>query len=279
MPLRYRRALRERDYTLVDSERFKGKNVLITGGGSGFGRAAAHRFLADGADHIFLVDKREDRLAQVSREIASLGGRATSIKAELSQSAECRRCIDEAVAEDGKLDILISNAAAWTDEPFLEMKEESWDIVLAVNLTASFLLGQSAARVMKERGGGAIIYTASISSLGASIGFGHYGVTKAGIVNLAQTMAIELAPYNIRVNCVSPGPANTQQSRDIVGDETMKKFLESFPVVPLGGRLIEPEQIAAAMAYLASDDAAMVTGHNLIVDGGITAHTYSIPEA
>ena len=263
----------------MDGERFRGKNVLITGGGSGIGRAAAHRFVAEGVDHVFLVDKRAERLARVAREIADRGNRATTIQAELSQSDECRRCVDTAVAEDGKLDILISNAAAWTAEPFLEMKDESWALVLAVNLTASFLLGQSAARVMKGQGGGAIVYTASISSLGASVEFAHYNATKAGIVNLAKTMAIELAPDNIRVNCVSPGPANTQQSRDIVGDETIVKFTESFPAVPLGQRLIEAEEVAAAMAFLASADASMVTGHNLVVDGGVTAHAYSIPEA
>ena len=137
----------------MDGERFRGKNVLITGGGSGIGRAAAHRFVAEGVDHVFLVDKRAERLARVAREIVDRGNRATTIQAELSQSDECRRCVDTAVAEDGKLDILISNAAAWTAEPFLEMKDESWALVLAVNLTASFLLGQSAARVMKGQGG------------------------------------------------------------------------------------------------------------------------------
>ena len=179
---------------------------------------------------------------------------------------------------DGKLDILVSNAAAWSEEPFLDMAEASWDRVIAVNLKASFLLGQRAARAMKERGGGVILYTASISSLGASQLFAHYGVSKAGIVNLVQNMAIELAPANIRVNCVSPGPANTQQSLDIVGEERMAEFRSRFPLVPLGERLVEPEEIAAAMAFLASEDASFITGQNLIVDGGLTAHAYSIPE-
>jgi NAD(P)-dependent dehydrogenase (short-subunit alcohol dehydrogenase family) len=150
--------------------------------------------------------------------------------------------------------------------------------VLAVNLTASFLLGQGAARVMKDQGGGVILYTASISSLGASVGFTHYGVAKAGIVNLVQNMAIELAPYRIRVNCISPGPTDTQQSVDIVGADTMEKFRKDFPVVPLERRLGRPEEMAAAFTFLASDDASYITGHNLVVDGGLTAHAYSIPE-
>jgi len=258
--------------------RLNGKNAIVTGGGSGFGRATAHRFIKEGASNVFLVDRRPERLEKVQKEIADLGGRATTIEADLAIAEDCARVIATANKTDGRIDILVSNAAAWTEEPFLEMKKESWDKVIAVNLTASFLLGQGAARVMKDHGGGVILYTASISSLGASVDFTHYGVTKAGIVNLVQNMAIELAPYNIRVNCISPGPADTQQSLDIVGAETMEKFRKDFAVVPLGRRLARPEEIAAAYAFLASDDASYITGHNLIVDGGLTAHAYSIPE-
>jgi len=258
--------------------RLNGRNAVITGGGSGMGRATAHRFVKEGASHIFLVDRRPERLEQVQKEIADLSGRATTILADIALEEDCARAIETAKEADGRIDILVSNAAAWTEVPFLEMKKESWDRVIAVNLTASFLLGQGAARVMKDHGGGIILYTASISSLGASVDFAHYGATKAGIVNLVQNMAIELAPYNIRVNCVSPGPSDTQQSVDIVGQETMEKFRKDFPVVPLGRRLGRPEEIAAAFAFLASDDASYITGHNLVIDGGLTAHAYSIPE-
>ncbi len=257
--------------------RLSGKNAVITGGGSGMGRATAHRFVQEGAAHIFLVDKRPERLEKVKKELTDLGAKATTIEAELSLAEDCARIIETAKQVDGHLDILVSNAAAWTEEPFLEMKKESWDKVIAVNLTASFLLGQAAARLMKDRGG-VILYTASISSLGASVDFTHYGVTKAGIVNLVQNMAIELAPYKIRVNCISPGPTATQQSLDLVGQETYDKFLEDFPVVPLGRRMGRPEEMAAAFAFLASDDASYITGHNLVIDGGLTAHSYSIPE-
>lgn len=262
----------------MELQRLKGKTALITGGGSGFGRATALRFAAEGAAQVFLVDLKQDRLDRVVGELAATGARATGLCADVGLSADCRRVVDTAVETAGRLDILISNAAAWTEEAFLDMQEDSWNRVIAVNLSASFLLGQAAGRVMKEQGGGVIAYTSSISSLGASKLFAHYGVTKAGIVNLVQNMAIELAPYKIRVNCVSPGPANTQQSRDIVGEELMQEFQHSFPLVPLRQRLIEPEEIAAAFAFLASDDAAMITGQNVVVDGGLTAHAYSIPE-
>jgi 3-oxoacyl-[acyl-carrier protein] reductase len=160
------------------------------------------------------------------------------------------------------------------------MKDESWQRVIAVNLNASFVVGQRAARAMLAHGnGGVILFTASVSSLGASPDFAHYSAAKAATANLVTTMAIELAPHKIRVNCVSPGPADTQQSIDIVGEEQMDKWRrEGFPVVPLG-RLAAARDIAAAFSYLASDDAAYVTGINLVVDGGLTAHAYSIPES
>ena len=259
-------------------KRLQGKNALITGGGSGVGRATAHRFVQEGAANVFLLDKRPERLDRVAGEIAALGGKATPIQADLSNRDDIRRAMDFIAATDGRLDILIGNAAIWTQEPFLDMKWESWDSVVGVILTANFILGQLAARMMKDQGGGAIAYTSSIDFKGAAPTFSHYGVAKAAIRSLVQNMAIELAPYNIRVNCVSPGPLDSQQSVDIVGEELMVKFRQYFPPVPLGHRLGKPEEIAAAFAYLVSDDASYVTGHNIVVDGGLIAHAYSIPE-
>ena len=257
----------------MPNDRLKGKVALVTGAGSGFGEATVHRFLAEGAEHVFLVDNKQDRLDKV---VAAAGDGVTPINANLGSRDDCRNLIQIAHDQAGRLDVLVSNAGAWTQEPFLEMKEESWDYVMGVTLHASFILGQLAARIMKDQGGGVILYTASIDFQGAAPGFSHYAVGKAAVVNLARNMAIELAPYKIRVNCVSPGPSNTQQSVDIVGEERMKEFRESFPIVPLG-RLGEPEDMAAAFTFLASDDASYVTGHNLVVDGGLIAHAYSIP--
>ena len=150
----------------MELQRLEGKTALITGGGSGFGRATALRFATEGAEHLVLVDLRPERLDQVVAELEVMGTRATGVRADIGLSADCQRVVDAAVEADGRLDILISNAAAWTEEAFLDMKEESWNRVLAVNLTASFLLGQAAGRVMRDQGGGVIAYTASISSLG-----------------------------------------------------------------------------------------------------------------
>jgi len=262
---------------LAANGRLSGKNALVTGGGSGFGRATVLRFVEEGAERVFVLDKREERLERVAKEVGERGGNATTIQADVGSRDDCRRAIETAVAVDGRLDILVSNAGAWTQEPFLEMAWESWDYVLNVNLNASFILGQLAARVMKEQGGGVILYTASIDFKGAAPNFSHYAVSKSGIVNLVKNMAIELAPYNIRVNCISPGPSDTQQSVDIVGEERMVEFRKHFPIVPLGRRLGRPEEMAATFAFLASGDASYITGHNIVVDGGLIAHAYSIP--
>jgi NAD(P)-dependent dehydrogenase (short-subunit alcohol dehydrogenase family) len=258
------------------TRRFVGKHVLITGAGSGFGRATARRFAEEGAETIYLVDRVEDRILVVAAELQEMGARGVPIVVDLGEIDACDRAISMALADSARLDVVVSNAAAWTDEPFLEMKDDSWLRVIAVNLTASFVLGQRAARAMVKGGGGVILFTASVSGLGASRGFAHYCVTKAGIISLVKTMAVELAPFNIRVNAVSPGPADTQQSIDLVGEETMETFRKSFPVVPMN-RLASEHDIASAFLYLASDEAGYVTGHNFVVDGGLTAQVYDVP--
>jgi NAD(P)-dependent dehydrogenase (short-subunit alcohol dehydrogenase family) len=258
------------------TRRFVKKHVLITGAGSGFGRATARRFAAEGAETIYLVDRREDRILAVAEDLQKLGARGVPILVDLGDIDACDRAMSMALADSPRLDILVSNAAAWTDEPFLEMKDDSWLRVIAVNLTASFILGQRAARAMASRGGGVILYTASVSGLGASRGFAHYCATKAGIISLVQTMSVELAPFGIRVNAVSPGPADTQQSVDLVGEATMETFRKSFPVVPMN-RLASEHDIASAFLYLASEEAGYVTGHNFVVDGGLTAQVYDVP--
>jgi NAD(P)-dependent dehydrogenase (short-subunit alcohol dehydrogenase family) len=264
----------------VGSGRHRGKVVLVTGGGSGIGRATALRFADEAATAVHVVDHFADRAEGVAAELESMGVRSSGIVAELADLEGCHRAVDAVLEAEGRIDVVVSNAAAWTEEPFLEMKDESWLKVIGVNLTAYFRISQRAAQAMAKAGdGGVILFTASVSSLGASPEFAHYSAAKAGVANLAQTMAIELAPHRIRVNAVSPGPADTQQSVDLVGEELMDKWrAEGFPVVPLK-RLASAEDIAAAFSYLASDDAAYVTGVNLVVDGGLTAHAYSVPDS
>lgn len=261
------------------SKRFEDKNVLVTGAGSGFGRWTAERFAEEGAKNVYLVDRLQDRLDEVSPVIEELGANPVQIETDLAEMDNCAAAVAQALEVDPKLDVLVSNAAAWVDEPFIEMTDESWRRVLSVNLDAYYVLAQRAARAMKETGGGAILFTSSISALGHGRGFTAYSVAKAGLVSLAKAIAVECAPYNIRCNCVAPGPADTQQSVDVAGEELMEKWREEgFPVVPMN-RLASVDDIANAFLYLASDDAQYVSGVNLVVDGGLTAQTYDVPDS
>jgi len=264
----------------MSCKRLVGKTALITGGASGVGRATAHRFGQEGVANLILADKNAQMLPTVVEEVRlATGANVLGVLGDVSVDADCERFINTAVGDFGGLDIMVSNAPAHSSAPFLEMERDDWDRVIAVMLRASFVLGQLAARSMVERGtGGSILYTSSVSSLGASITYAHYGAAKAGIVNLVQTMAIELVDYGIRVNAVSPGPLDTPQSRDVLGsDEAMEAARKHWPLVPMK-RLGKPEEIAATYAFLASEDAGYITGQNIIVDGGLRAHSYSIPE-
>ena len=260
------------------TRRFDGKHVLVTAAGAGFGRAAAQRFAAEGAASVCLVERLADRIDAVAADVEQAGARAVAIEADLSDVASTDAAIATALEAVQQLDVVISNHAAMTwATPFLELTDDAWDMELAVNLTSHHVLAQRAARAMVETGGGAIVFTASVNALGAGSGYAPYCVTKAGLVSLCQVMAVELAPHGIRVNCVSPGPADTQRSIDLVGEETMERFRASFPGVP-AGRLASAEDIAEAFLYLSSDAAAYVTGHNLVVDGGLTAQIYDVPD-
>lgn len=259
-------------------DRLAGRSALITGGGSGVGRATALRFAHEGATTIGVFDRDPAAAAETVSAVEALGARAIPLVGDVTSRPRCQSAVDEVVAAHGRLDVLVSNAGADGDAPFLEMTDEEWHRVVDVNLTASFVLGQVAARAMVADGeGGVILYTASISGMGASDGDAHYGVSKAGIINLVQTMAIELVPHRIRVNCVSPGPLDTPLSRALLGsDEAMEAARAHYPLVPMG-RLGLPEEIAAAYAYLASDDAGYTTGQNLVIDGGNHATVFVNP--
>lgn len=258
--------------------RFKGRSVVITGGASGIGLATARRFVADGSTSVAIIDLDAGRMAQAAVELRVLGADVVEVQANLSTADACRDAFSRAIAGWPRVDVLVSNAAMLAEaRPFLETTQAMWDSEIAVNLNASFVLGQEAGRSMAANGGGVILYTASISALGASRGFVGYNVTKAGIVSLTKQMAVELAPFGIRVNAVSPGPADTPRSTELVGEETMVKMREHFPGIPMD-RLVAAEEIANAFAFLASDEASFVTGQNLVVDGGLTSQVYDVPE-
>ena len=259
--------------------RLDGKSAVITGGGSGFGRATARRFVEEGAARIVVADIRQEAAEAVKAEVEALGARALAVRCDVGEVGECERLVAETLGfVDGKIDVVVSNAAPFHGpEPFLEFRDQTWFEDLAVNLTASYVLGQRFARAMVETGGGAILYTTSINARGAGAQFASYCATKAGIVGLIQVMAVELARHNIRVNGVGPGPADTPRSVQLVGEETMAKFRERFPVVPMN-RLASADDVANAFVFLASDAASYITGQNLMVCGGVTAYVYNVPE-
>ncbi|MCY4085891.1 MAG: SDR family NAD(P)-dependent oxidoreductase [Actinomycetia bacterium] len=259
--------------------RFRGRTAIVTGAGSGFGRATALGLAREGAAAVCLVELDAQRLAAVASDVESLGARPVSIEAELAETDVCEHAVERALGGVERIDLLVANHAAMSwPEPFLELTDESWERQVRINLMSIFVIAQRVARSMAQDGkGGVILFTTSVNAMGAGAEFAPYCATKAALVALAQVMAVELAPNGIRVNCVSPGPADTQRSLDLVGDEAMERFRASFPAVPMN-RLAAADDIAEAFLYLASDAAGYVTGQNLIVDGGLTAQAYHVPD-
>lgn len=261
-------------------KRLTGKIALITGGASGVGRATALRFAEEGAEAIYIFDRNPENAERVRAEVAAICPNSHAIVGDVGIDADCDAAVERVLVEQGRIDVFLGNAPAHSASHFLEMTRDEWDRVVAINLRSSFVLGQLVARAMVEKKtGGSIMYTASVSGVGASKEYAHYGAAKAGIINLVKTMAMELVEHGIRVNAVSPGPLDTPQSMDVLGsEEALEAARKSWPLVPMN-RLGRADEIAAAYAYLASDDSSYVTGTNLLVDGGLMAHAYSIPES
>jgi 3-oxoacyl-[acyl-carrier protein] reductase len=248
-----------------------GKVALITGAGSGFGRATAILFAQEGAK-VVVTDKNVETANQTVDMIRQDGNTASSVQADVSVSADCEKMIRFAVNAYGKLDILHNNAgipmAASTVE---EINEEVWDRVMQVNLKSVFLASKVAMPIMKKAGGGVIINTSSVSGVRVRPGGGAYAVSKAAVTHLTKILALEGAPFKIRVNCISPVAAETPLLMGLLSEEqkrkldaTKKALLSTIPI----GRFALPEDVAKAALYLASDDASMVTGADLLVDGG-----------
>jgi len=263
----------------MSGPRLSGRTAVITGGGSGFGRATAIRFAEEGATKIVVADIRQDKAEEVAAEVETLGATALAVQSDVGQMEACEKLVADTLAfVDGKIDIVVSNAAPFHGaEPFLEFSDETWFSDIAVNLNASYILGQRFARAMAKTGGGSILYTTSINALGAGGEFASYVATKAGIAGLIKVMSVDLAKYNIRVNGVGPGPADTPRSVQLVGEKVMEQFRQKFSVVPLG-RLASAVDVANAFLFLASDEASYITGQNIMVCGGITSYVYNVPE-
>ena len=240
----------------------QGKRILITGGASGIGAAAAARFLEERSTVVVL-----DRDAEAQQKIRhQLPGLAGTVNADVSNLNQVRAAFAEAVGLMGGVDVLINNAGISIRHNFLDITPAEWDRVIAVNLTGVFYVAQTAAKHMWERGDGAILQTASTNGIVGQPYYADYNATKAGVIELTKTMALELAP-KVRVCAVAPGYVLTPMQRAEYTDEMLDEVNRKIPL----RRHARPEEIAALFAYLASSDAAYATGQVFTLDGGETA--------
>jgi len=244
--------------------RLTDKVAVVTGGGSGFGAAICRRFVAEGA-RVVVVDCRADRGEPIARE---LGDAALFHPADVAREADAQAMIAAAVARFGRLDVLVNNAGApQAPQSLVDTSEAEWDRLFAVNAKAIFLAARHAVPIMRRQGGGVILNTVSVAAIRPRPNLLAYNSSKGAALIATKSMAIELAPDRIRVNAVCPGPGDTPMLATFVGGDTDAHRAGFLSTIPLG-RLCTPEDVANAMVYLASDEAAFVTGVVLEVDGG-----------
>lgn len=239
-----------------------GKIALVTGASRGIGRAMALRLAAQGA-HV-VATAREGHANATATAIMEQGGRAEAMSVDVTDSAALERLPGAIVAAHGRLDILVSNAGIARDQLLMRMKREDWDAVLATNLTASFVLAQAAMRPMLKQRGGRIIAVSSVVGQTGNPGQTNYAASKAGLIGFAKALAREVASRGITVNVIAPGLIDTDMTQQIAG----KAHADWSASIPLG-RLGTVDDVAAAACFLASDEAAYITGHVLAVNGGM----------
>jgi 3-oxoacyl-[acyl-carrier protein] reductase len=243
--------------------KLQGKVALVTGASQGIGEAIAARFARDGATTLCAARSAEKLSALVSR-IASDGGTAESVPLDVASADSIASAMKALLEKHGRLDILVNNAGITEDNLILRMSRESWDRVLATNLTGAFLLSQAAVKAMVRNRFGRIINVASVVGLMGNAGQANYASAKAGLVGLTKSLAREVGSRSITVNAVAPGYIATAMT-DKMTDAAKEALSAQIPLQRLGS----PEDIAAAVAFLASDEASYVTGHVLNVSGGL----------
>jgi NAD(P)-dependent dehydrogenase (short-subunit alcohol dehydrogenase family) len=252
--------------------RFTGRTVIITGGGRGIGQATALAFAAEGADVLVLgrtVADLEDTVAQITAK----RGQAWLLPCDVTDEAQVDGAAVQAAARWGHIDVLVNNAGIDDDTPFLEIDRARWRAVIDTNLTGVFLMSQAVGREMAKAGRGVILHTASIDGSGGDGPFAAYNASKAALLGLNRTLALELATHGIRSNCVSPGFTHTVMTEKAVGPDLLSYLNGSFARVPMK-RLVKPDEVAQAFLFLASDQATAITGIELRVDAGLTANWY-----
>lgn len=248
-------------------DRLKNKVALITGAGSGIGKAIALAFATEGAD-ICAVGRTPEKLENVTREIEENGQKALAVKGDVGNLKDIDNIVSKTVEHFGRIDILVNNAGISIDRDVLDIREEHWDTLMGVDLKGVFFLSQRVLPVMLEQGKGKIINIASPLAVEGAGFCLLYCTAKAGVMNMTRALAVEYARRNINVNALAPGLTETPFTENLTGDpEMMKMALSRIPI----GRVGRPEDMTGAAIYLASDESDFTTGATFFVDGGETA--------
>jgi 3-oxoacyl-[acyl-carrier protein] reductase len=243
--------------------RLKNKVALVTGGGSGIGEATVLRFSEEGAK-VVINDVNVENANIVAEKVKAKGCEVLVCIVDVCMKSDVENMVKQTIEKFGRLDILVNNAGINRDSFAKKMSEEQWDKVIDINLKGTFLCAQAALGPMIEQNSGRIINTASIGALG-NIGQANYSASKAGVIGLTKTLALEGARYNININCVSPGATNTAMTAKMPL-EIAQKIKEKIPLC----RFAEPKEIAAIHLFLASDESSYITGQVIFVDGGMS---------
>jgi len=242
----------------------KGQVVVVTGSGQGIGRAIAEKFAAHGAN-IVISDINPETAAQTAKEVAAMGVETISVSCDVSNKEQVDAMFQQALEKWGKVDTLVNNAGITMDGLFIRMKEEQWDKVLSINLKGVYLCSQAASNIMRKVRKGTIISISSIAAQG-NPGQANYSASKAGVIGLSNTLARELAPLGIRSNAIAPGFIQTPMT-DKIPDKHRERILAAIPLARAG----QPDDVANAALFLASEMASYITGHVLNINGGISS--------
>jgi 2-hydroxycyclohexanecarboxyl-CoA dehydrogenase len=245
---------------------FKGKIAIVTGGGSGIGRAIATRLAAQGAA-VAIADVNAEAAATVAREVGAAGGRALAVRCDITVPADVRAAVGSVQGTLGPVDILVNNAGWDRVEPFVKGEGATWDLLLAINLRGPIEMTRAVLDGMIERQRGRICFLASDAGRSGSSGEAVYSAAKGGVIAFSKTLARELARYGIGVNCVSPGPTDTPLAREVL--DANPKFMAALERLIPFGRLGKPQEVADAVVFLVSDEAGYITGQTLSVNGGL----------
>lgn len=246
-------------------QRFVDEVAIVTGAGNGIGKATALRLASEGAA-VAVADMDQAAAQQTVQEISAAGGQALAVAVDVTTRASVEAMVATVLEWVGHIDVLCNIAGIAVGEPFLQVTDGNWQRTLDVNLKGVFLCSQVVARQMVEKNiAGRIVHMASTNGLVGEANLSHYNASKFGVVGLTMTMAIDLAPYNIRVNSVCPGLIKTRLTASARNDPAWTgEYLKKIPLNRFG----EPTEVAAAVAFLASKDSGFITGHQLVIDGG-----------